>query len=73
MADVVSPLQGTVVSVDVAAGAAVGEATVVAIVESMKMEHPVPAGVAGVVDAVVVAPGVLVHTGDPLVRVAVGA
>lgn len=69
MADVVSPLQGTVVSVEVAPGAAVGEATVVAIVESMKMEHPVPAGRAGTVDEVAVAPGDLVHAGDPLVRV----
>ena len=69
MVDVVSPLQGTVVSVEVAPGAAVGEATVVAIVESMKMEHPVPAGMDGTVDEVAVAPGDLVHAGDPLVRV----
>ncbi len=73
MVDVVSPLQGTVVSVEVAAGDEVGPATVVAVVESMKMEHPVPAGVVGTVGEVVVAPGALVHAGDPLVRVAPGS
>ena len=73
MAEVVSPLQGTVVSVEVAPGAAVAETTVVAVVESMKMEHPVPAGVAGVIDEIVATPGALVHSGDALVRVTEGA
>ena len=73
MADVVSPLQGTVVSVEVVAGAAVREDTVVAIVESMKMEHPVPAGSTGVVDEVAVSPGDLLHAGDRLATVVPGA
>ncbi len=65
-----SPLQGTVVTVDVAVGDRVGADTVVAVVESMKMEHPVPAGVGGVVEAVAVAVGEVVHAGDALVVVA---
>ncbi|MCB9372434.1 MAG: biotin carboxylase [Microthrixaceae bacterium] len=67
------PLAGTVVSVEVVAGAAVTGATVVAVVESMKMEHPVPAGAAGAVVEVVAAPGDLIHAGDPLLRLAIGA
>jgi len=67
-----SPLQGTVVTVDVAVGDRVGADTVVAVVESMKMEHPVPAGVGGVVEAVAVAVGEVVHAGDALVVVAGG-
>lgn len=70
---VVSPLQGTVVTVDVAAGDQVGADTVVAVVESMKMEHPVVAGIAGVIESIDVATGDLVHAGDVLVQVTEGA
>ncbi len=71
--EVVSPIPGTVVTVDVAVGDRVVATTVVAVVESMKMEHPVPAGADGSVAAVVAAPGDLVSAGDPLVVVANGA
>src|SRR5688500_5635907 len=55
-----SPLQGTVVRV-LAAGDAVGAGTAVVVIESMKMEHAVEAGVEGTVA------GVLVNEGDAVV------
>ena len=39
----------------------------VALLESMKMEIPVLADVSGTVAEIVVAPGDVVHDGDPLV------
>ena len=66
--DLVAPLQGTVVLVAVAAGAAVGAGALVAVVESMKMEHEVRAPGAGVVGQVAAAPGDVVAPGDLLVR-----
>ena len=44
MSEVRSPLQGVVVRVATAAGDDVGEASPVVVIESMKMEHVVPAG-----------------------------
>jgi acetyl-CoA carboxylase carboxyltransferase component len=46
---IASELQGTIVSVLVADGSAVGEGTLVALIESMKMHHEVLAPTAGVV------------------------
>ena len=66
--EVRAPLQGTVVRV-VAAGAFVGIRTEVAVLESMKMEHGVEAGGAGVVAVVHVAEGDVVAAGDVLVTV----
>jgi len=68
-----SPLQGTVVSLPVPVGGTVGRSTVVAVVESMKMEHPVAAGVAGVVEWIDAAVGDLVQTDDPLIMLRAGA
>lgn len=63
---VTAPLQGTVVSVpEVGSSVAAGRA--VAMIESMKMEHPVEAPRAGTVMAVHVEVGATVHPGDPLV------
>ncbi|HSC64297.1 MAG TPA: biotin/lipoyl-containing protein, partial [Caldimonas sp.] len=49
---VVSPLAGSVVAVAVEAGASVARGALIAVVESMKMEHEVHASCDGVVDAV---------------------
>ncbi|MFM8311667.1 MAG: carboxyl transferase domain-containing protein [Ilumatobacteraceae bacterium] len=62
--EVCSPLQGTVVSVEVAVGASVAEGEVLALVESMKMHHPVVAPCECTVVAVAVAPGTAVGAGD---------
>jgi acetyl-CoA carboxylase carboxyltransferase component len=73
MAEVVSPLTGTVARVELAAGAPVEATTTVVVVESMKMEYAIEAGVGGTVTEVRVAPGDAVQPGDLLVVVAPGA
>ena len=57
MTDVRSHLQGTIVRIDVAEGDAVRVGQQLAVIESMKMEHPMEAEAAGVVVAVRVAVG----------------
>jgi len=52
VADVASPLQGVVVSIDVAVGDSVQQGQTVAVIESMKMEHVVSADTDGVVTAI---------------------
>lgn len=59
----VSPLQGTVVSVEVAAGEAVRAGQLVAVVEAMKMEHEITAPTAGTIDRVDAAVGQVVSAG----------
>lgn len=49
---VTAPMNATVVSVDVKAGDTVGPRTALLTLEAMKMEHPVTAGTAGVIEAV---------------------
>ena len=66
MAEVRSPLRGSVVRVVAAAGARVEPSSPVVIVESMKMEYVVEAGAAGTIGKVVVAPGDAVRSGDLL-------
>jgi acetyl-CoA carboxylase carboxyltransferase component len=66
MTDVRSPLQGTVVRVAASAGQAVGVSSPVVVIESMKMEHVVEAGDAGVVGSVAVVAGDPVQRGDLL-------
>lgn len=63
-------LQGTIVAIEVAPGDAVGERTVVALVESMKLHHEVRAGVSGTVDEVLAAVGQTVAPGQALLTVA---
>ncbi|HEX6235596.1 MAG TPA: carboxyl transferase domain-containing protein [Acidimicrobiales bacterium] len=70
MAEVRSPLQGAVVRVDASAGDEVDATTPVVVIESMKMEHVVEAGVAGTVAEVAVAAGDNVRAGDLLLVVA---
>jgi acetyl-CoA carboxylase carboxyltransferase component len=70
MAEIVSPLTGTVARIEQAVGATVDATTTVVIVESMKMEHAIEAGVAGTVAALRVAVGDAVQAGDVLADVA---
>ena len=67
---VVSPMQGTVLRVEVADGDAVEAGAVLVIVEAMKMENEIRAHVAGVVGELAVAVGDSVRSGQPLLRVA---
>jgi acetyl-CoA carboxylase carboxyltransferase component len=73
MADVLSPLTGTVARVELAVGAPVEAATAVLVVESMKMEYAIEAGVDGALAEVRVAVGDAVQVGDVLAVVAAGA
>jgi acetyl-CoA/propionyl-CoA carboxylase biotin carboxyl carrier protein len=61
---VVSPMQGTVLSVAVAEGDAVEAGAVICVVEAMKMENEVHAHRAGVVTGLSVEPGEPVATGQ---------
>ena len=62
-------MDGAVVSVRVAVGDRIEAGQVAAVIESMKMEHPVVAAAAGAVAEVRVAPGEQVSAGALLVRV----
>jgi acetyl-CoA carboxylase biotin carboxyl carrier protein len=64
---VVAELVAAVMKVEVEVGARVAPDDPVVILESMKMEIPVLAEVAGTVTEVVVAQGDVVNDGDPLV------
>jgi len=67
---VVAELVAAVLKVEVEVGQQVAPADSVVILESMKMEIPVLAEVAGSVVEVVVASGDVVNDGDPLVVIA---
>jgi acetyl-CoA carboxylase carboxyltransferase component len=73
MAELRSPLQGVVVRVAAATGDDVGESSPVVVIESMKMEHIVPAGGPGTIGRVAVAAGDQVHRGDLLAVIAAPA
>lgn len=60
-------ITGTVWKVEVKVGDDVGEGTVVAILESMKMEMPVESDLEGKVETVHVNEGQPVTEGDPIV------
>ncbi len=64
-----SPIQGTIVSVDVIEGDEVAEGQQVAVVEAMKMEHVIASERAGIVRKVTMAKGDVVREGFPIVFV----
>ncbi|MGJ3507470.1 biotin/lipoyl-binding carrier protein [Enemella sp. A6] len=68
---VVAEIVASVLSVEVAVGDRVEPTDEVVLLESMKMEIPVLAGVEGTVTEVVVGVGDVVHDGDPMVIVSV--
>ena len=70
---VASPLQGTIVSVEVREGATVRTGQLLVVVESMKMEHEVHADVEGIVRRVVVGEGGVINAGEPLLFVEAAA
>ena len=63
---VTSPMPGTILDVKVTAGQAVKASDVLFILEAMKMENEIFAGVDGVVSSVAVAKGAAVNPGDVL-------
>ena len=68
--DVVSPLAGVVLSIDVALGAAVDADTPVATLEAMKTKTMVKAGRSGTVTAIAVSTGQAVEAGQTLLTIA---
>lgn len=59
-------MAGTIFRIEVKVGDAIDFGDVVAILESMKMEIPIEADGAGVVQAILVAEGATVDTGTPI-------
>ena len=72
MQAVAAPMQGTVVSIDVAAGDVVSVGRQLLVLESMKMEHVIAAEWAGTVTGITVEVGQTVMPGDALVLVEPG-
>ena len=66
-ASVTAPMPGNILDVKVKIGDVVSENTVVVLLEAMKMENEIFAGVNGKVTAVNVAKGATVNSGDVLV------
>ena len=66
---VVAPIQGTIVSIDVAESDEVLRGQQVAVIEAMKMEHVLRAGCSGIVRRVTMAAGDTIREGYPLVFV----
>ncbi len=67
---VVSPMQGTVLSVQVGEGDEVEPGQVICVVEAMKMENEVPAHRAGTIRSLTVEPGQPVTTGQIICEIA---
>ena len=66
---VTAPMPGTVVSVKVNVGDKVTKDSLVAVLEAMKMENEIFAGMDGTVTSVVASSGASVNTGDTLVTI----
>jgi acetyl-CoA/propionyl-CoA/long-chain acyl-CoA carboxylase, biotin carboxylase, biotin carboxyl carrier protein len=64
--ELVSPIQGTVLKVEVEKGAEVDEGALICVIEAMKMENEITAPVSGKVEELNVAPGGSVSTGDTI-------
>ncbi|MET0414875.1 MAG: carboxyl transferase domain-containing protein, partial [Actinoplanes sp.] len=67
-----APMEATVIAVVAAEGAEVTATSVLVVLEAMKMEHQVQAGVSGVVDRVPVTVGQTVHPGTVLASLLAG-
>jgi acetyl/propionyl-CoA carboxylase alpha subunit/acetyl-CoA carboxylase carboxyltransferase component len=68
-----SPLQGTIVAVDVREGDLVAAGQQVLVMEAMKMEHVVSAPAGGTVQAIGVAVGDTLLAGQPMISIAAAA
>jgi biotin carboxyl carrier protein len=68
MGAVTSPMPGTVLKINVAAGQAVKAGDTLLILEAMKMENEIPAPADGVISKVSVTVGASVNTGDVLIE-----
>ena len=64
-----APMQGAIVSLNVAPGDTVSEGKVLLIMDSMKMEHEVAAETSGIVQRIDVAPGDTVFEDSPLLLI----
>ena len=64
-----SPMPGSIVSVKVNVGDKVSDDTLVAVLEAMKMENEIFAGVEGTVASVEVSTGQSVNTGDVIITI----
>ena len=62
--ELISPIQGTVLKVEVEKGAAVEEGALIAVIEAMKMENEITAPASGTVEELNVSAGGSVSTGD---------
>lgn len=62
-----APIQGTIVSIDVAVGDAVAKGVQVAVVEAMKMEHVITAETGGIIREITMSAGETVLEGWPIV------
>jgi acetyl-CoA/propionyl-CoA carboxylase biotin carboxyl carrier protein len=71
-ADLISPIQGTVLRVAVETGAAVAAGDLVAVVEAMKMENEIRAHRAGLVQEILVSPADRIAAGAVLARIGDG-
>lgn len=67
---VVAPMPGTILSVNVANGAAVKKGDVLLVLEAMKMENEITAPCDGTVSSVPATKGATVNTGDVLCVIA---
>jgi acetyl/propionyl-CoA carboxylase alpha subunit len=70
--EIISPIPGKVAAVSVAVGDQVTDSTVLLVLDSMKMEHPIRAGRSGTVQSIHAQPGAIVQAGSLLVVVKVG-
>ncbi len=68
--DILSPMPGTILSIEVKVGEAVESGQVVAVLEAMKMKNPIRANFDGTVSEIAATPGQAVAYGDVLVRLA---
>jgi len=64
-----SPMQGTIVKVNVAEGQAVAEGEIIVVMEAMKMENPMRAAIGGTVTSLPVSVGQVVPSGTVLAEI----